>query len=352
MVRTKSNFMIGLFVTAGVVIGVAAVIWLGASKYFEEGAFYVTYFDESVQGLQVDSRVKYRGVDIGKVQSIGVAPDRKLVEVVMKIDLAGETVQNVVTQLRAVGITGIVFIELDRRNAGDPILAPPSGMETRYPVIASQFSQAKQMLTSVDRIMSRIEQVDLKGISDQLKQTSRAVETFFTGKQMTDILAKLDSTAGSIDQTSRAVETFLTGKQMTGILAKLDSTADGLDQGLRRIDRILAEGKVEEVLEEARQGLQESRKTIAVVRDLVAAVREEVKNLKASETADRAGRLLEGIDRRTRGMKMDFERTTDDIRQAVDSLKLLLDRLHENPSDLIFSRSSVDDGPQRGEVKR
>ena len=328
--------MIGLFVTAGIVLGVAAIIWVGASQYFEEGLFYATYFDESVQGLQVDSRVKYRGVDIGKVQSIGVAPDRKLVEVVMKIDLRGETGKNVVTQLRAAGITGIVFIELDRRNAEDPILMPPPGMQTRYPVIASQLSQAKQMLTSVDRIMSQIEQVDLKGISDQLKQTSRAVET------------------------------FLSGKQMTGILAKLDSTAGSLDQGLRRIDRILAEARVEAILEEARQGLeetrqgvqearqglQETRKTITDIRELVVAVREEVKNIKASEIADRAGRLLKEIDRRTRGMKTDFERTTDDIRQAADSLKLLLDRLQANPSDLIFSQSPVEDGTQKGEVER
>ena len=321
MARRNSNFMIGLFVTAGVVIGVAAIVWLGASQYFEGGSFYVTYFDESVQGLQVDSRVKYRGVDIGKVQSIGVAPDHKLVEVVMKIDLHGETGQNVVTQLRALGITGIVFIELDRRNPEDPILTPPPGMETRYTVIASQLSQSKQMLSSVDRIMSRIEQVDLRGISDQLKQTSRAVET------------------------------FLNGKQMTGILAKLDSTAGSLDQGLRRIDRILAEGKVEGILEEARQGLQESRKTIADARELVAAVRGEVKNLKASETADRAGRLLEGIDRRTRGMKTDFERTTEDIRQAAEKLNLLLDRLQANPSDLIFSRPPVDDGPRMEEAR-
>jgi phospholipid/cholesterol/gamma-HCH transport system substrate-binding protein len=312
MARRNANFMIGLFVTAGVVLGVAAIIWVGASQYFEEGLFYVTYFDESVQGLQVDSRVKYRGVDIGKVESIGVAPDRKLVEVVMKIDLAGETGQNVMTQLRAAGITGIVFIELDRRNREDPILLPPPGMETRHPVIASQLSQAKQMLSSVDRIMGKIEQVDLKGISDQLKQTSQAVET------------------------------FLTGKQMTGILAKLDSTAGSLDQGLRRIDRILAERRIEGVLDEASQG----------VRELVGAVRGEVKNLKASETADRAGRLLEGIDRRTRGMKTDFERTTEEIRQAAESLKLLLDRLQANPSDLIFSRAPFDDGPQRKEVER
>jgi phospholipid/cholesterol/gamma-HCH transport system substrate-binding protein len=322
MARKNSHFMIGLFVTTGVAIGVAAIVWVGASKYFEAGSVYVTYFDESVQGLQVDSRVKYRGVDIGKVQNIGVAPDHKLVEVVMKINLAGESWKNVVTQLRAAGITGIVFIELDRRNLDDPILIPPPGMAVRYPVIASQLSQTKQIITSVDRIMSRVEQVDIKGISDQLKETSRAVET------------------------------FLTGKQMTGILAKLDSTAGGLDQGLRRIDRILAEGRLEGVLNEATQGLQESRRAIADVRELVTALRGEVENLKAPEIADRAGRLLKEIDRRTRGMKSDFERTTEDIRQAADSLKLLLDRLNENPSDLIFSRPAVDERAQRREVER
>jgi len=30
--------MIGLFVTVGLVIGVAAIIWVGASTYFEKGS--------------------------------------------------------------------------------------------------------------------------------------------------------------------------------------------------------------------------------------------------------------------------------------------------------------------------
>jgi phospholipid/cholesterol/gamma-HCH transport system substrate-binding protein len=171
------------------------------------------------------------------------------------------------------------------------------------------------------------------------------VETFLTGKRMTGVMAKLDSTAGSLEQTSRAVETLITGKEIKDFLAKLDSTAGSLDHGLQRIDRILTEGRVEGVLEEALQGLQESRRTIADLRDLVAALRSEVNNLKLSETAERAGRLLEGIDRRTRGMKTDFERTTDEIRQAADSLKLLLDRLRANPSDLIFSRPPAEGEP-------
>ena len=320
--------MIGLFVTVGLVIGVAAIVWVGASKYFEEGSVYVTYFDESVQGLQVDSRVKYRGVDIGKVQSIEVAPDHKLVEVVMKIDLAGESWKNLVTQLRAAGITGIVFIELDRISPDEQMLMPPPGMEVPFPVIGSQSSQTKQIITGMDKIMGQIQQVDLKGISDQIKDTTRALET------------------------------LLSGKQMTGIMAKLDSAAGHLDRGLQRIDRLLADGRVEGILDGAKQGLKEaelglheSRRTIAELRELVAEVRGQVEGLRAPEIADRASRLLREIDRRTRGMKTDFERTTEDIRQAADSLKLLLDRLNENPSDLIFSQPP-DDMSAQGEVRK
>src|SRR3972149_6210708 len=120
MARKTSKFMIGLFVTIGILIGMVAVVWLGASKYFEKGATYVTYFDESVQGLQLDSAVKYRGVEVGRVEKIRVAPDNRLIEIIMKIDLKGELERDDVAQLKAAGITGIVFVELSRKDPGEP----------------------------------------------------------------------------------------------------------------------------------------------------------------------------------------------------------------------------------------
>jgi phospholipid/cholesterol/gamma-HCH transport system substrate-binding protein len=317
--------MVGLFVITGVLIGVAAIVWLGAANYFQKGTRYVTYFDESVQGLQVDSRVKYRGVDVGSVDRIGVAPDQRLVEVVVKIDLEGDVESSIVTQLKAAGITGIVFVELDRRQPDDPIFIPTAGMKTFYPVIPSQPSQTKQMLSSIDRIMEKVVQIDLKEISDQIRQTSRAIET------------------------------FLTGKEMTNIVRNLDSTTAGLKRSLRRIDRILAEGKadsiistVEQGLGEARQGIGETREGIAEIRKLLAVIGKEVEDLKAAEIAGKSQSLIEGLDRRTKAMASDVESTTDDIRQAVESLRMLIESLRENPSDLLFSRPVRDARERKG----
>ncbi|MCE5283866.1 MAG: MlaD family protein, partial [Deltaproteobacteria bacterium] len=258
MARKQSRFMIGLFVAVGILIGVVAVVWLGASKYFQKGTYYVTYFDESVQGLQVDSGVKYRGVEIGNVEKISVAPDQRLVEVVMKINLEGDIQKTIVTQLRAAGITGIVFVELDQRTSGAENLLSPTAIPTPYPVIPSQPSQTKQMLSIVDKIMERVSQLDLQGVSERLIETSRAAEN------------------------------FLAGPEMKGILHNVDASTASLEGSLRRIDRILADGNVEGILLEARQGIGETRQGIAETRGgiaearlLISGLREEIERLKA-----------------------------------------------------------------------
>jgi len=313
MARKQSRFMIGLFVAVGILIGVVAVVWLGASKYFQKGTYYVTYFDESVQGLQVDSGVKYRGVEIGNVEKISVAPDQRLVEVVMKINLEGDIQKTIVTQLRAAGITGIVFVELDQRASGAENLLSPTAIPTPYPVIPSQPSQTKQMLSSVDRIMERISQVDLPGISEQLIDTSRAIETFFTSREM------------------------------KGILRNLDATAASLERGVGRIDRILAEGRVEGILQETQQGLGEVRAGFSEARRFIADLRQEVERIQAARTAGQARDLIETMETRTRRMASDLESTTDEIRRTTEDLRDFIGKVQENPSDLFFSKPVRDE---------
>ena len=65
-----SYFKIGLFVIAAVVIGVIGVVVLGAGTIFRKEALVETYIDESVQGLDIGSPVKFRGVPVGNVERI------------------------------------------------------------------------------------------------------------------------------------------------------------------------------------------------------------------------------------------------------------------------------------------
>lgn len=311
MRNKRSLFLVGLFVCCGIVITVAAFIWLGASKYFEKGRDYVTYFDESVQGLQVDSRVKYRGVDIGSVKRIKVAPDNRLVEVLLKVDLPSVVGSDIVSQLKSAGITGIVFIELDRRIQGDEVFYPPEEMRGDYPVIPSQPSQTKQMLSNVDKIMSRMEKVDLAGVAERLKITSISIEKFFSaGLILEDRVIEAVSSLNSVTKkTEKAIEDALI-PELTGEAKKSLSDAQA-------------------VMADLKKGVIEANRLITMIQ-------KEVEVINSEEVSGNLRSAIASIELQTRHLSSEIEATNEDIRRTSESLRMLVTRLYESPSDILF----------------
>ena len=300
MARRPSHLVIGLFTSIGIVIGAGLIFWLGASKYFEKGDTYVTYFDESVQGLQVDSSVKYRGVDIGRVKQIRVAPDNRLIEVIMKIQLRGELEKTVVSELKTAGITGIVFVELDRIDPAEPPRSPQIEFPTEYPIIPSRPSEIRQILSSVERITEKINQIDFGAISNRMESAARSAENFFGGPRIQSIMFNLESATASLDST------------------------------IGKVDKVMAEGQFEDVLGEMKAALVEARMLMKTTKD-------ELGEMKLAQTAGKADRLVENLDRRTRAMSLEIRATSESLRRASENLERLLDRLSNNPSDLLFS---------------
>jgi len=196
MIKKKTYFLVGFFVLAGALIAVGTVIWLGASQYLQKGERFVTYFDESVQGLQVDSSVKYRGVEIGMVEKIQVAPDYRLIEVVMKINFSGDAANKTIAKLKAAGITGIVYVELDHRKKGDINRTPQINFEPDYPLIPSNPSEIQEIVSGVDDVVKKLQDVNFKAISDELVSATKSVNTFFAGQKMTKIIRKWWVTEG------------------------------------------------------------------------------------------------------------------------------------------------------------
>src|SRR3989304_824848 len=227
MARKTSKFMIGLFVTIGILIGMVAVVWLGASKYFEKGATYVTYFDESVQGLQSDSAVKYRGVEAGRVQRIRVAPDNRLIEVVMKIDLRGELERDHVAQLKAVGITGIVFVELDRKEPDKPDLSPKISFASEYPIISSKPSDFKQLITGIDNVIQSLNKIDTQGISDHIKSTLKVLES---------VVASVNNVVGSVEKALGAGKLEETMLEVKNTLLKAQNFISDVQKDLQALN--------------------------------------------------------------------------------------------------------------------
>ena len=75
--EAKVNFVfVGVFVLVLSTALIAGVLWLSSGKYYRKSYdIYQTYMSESVAGLNLNAPVKYRGVDVGRVRTIALAPE-------------------------------------------------------------------------------------------------------------------------------------------------------------------------------------------------------------------------------------------------------------------------------------
>lgn len=65
------HIRLGAFILGAVAIAVIFVVAFGAGWWWRPKVLMETYFDESVQGIDVSSPLKYRGVNVGVVSRIG-----------------------------------------------------------------------------------------------------------------------------------------------------------------------------------------------------------------------------------------------------------------------------------------
>jgi phospholipid/cholesterol/gamma-HCH transport system substrate-binding protein len=315
MASQKTKFVVGLFLVAGISIALLGLIWLGVSRYFEKGRSYVTYFNESVQGLDKDSPVKYRGVSVGRVVSIGVAPDSKLVKVVLKLDTGMALNTNIVAQLKPVGITGGVFVELDQRKKDEPDLSPPLSFPSEYPIVASKPSDLSQIFKGVDDVISKIKALDLEGISIKVKSNLDTIEKTVQEANVKGVSRKLE---GSLDQLHR----ILDSQQWDKIIASTQATVQAANEFFVRGNDTLAH--VEDAFAQVR----------GIIADNEQSIREALENV--NRTIERTASLATGADETLSYMRRNLLVSAQNLEKASENLNRLLEILAQQPSQFLF----------------
>src|SRR5436309_15242868 len=70
MSQRANYFKLGLFVIGAIVAGILVLLIIGTGRFLQKRVTIETYFNESVQGLDIGSKMKYRGVEVGQVTRI------------------------------------------------------------------------------------------------------------------------------------------------------------------------------------------------------------------------------------------------------------------------------------------
>ena len=267
--ESKVNFAaVGAFVIVLTVTMIAGVLWLASGKYYRKSYdTYQTFMAESVSGLNVNAPVRYRGVDVGRVRRIALAPgDVEHVEITLEIERGTPVKEDTLATLQTQGLTGIAYVELmaGRRDSPALVVRP----DAPYPVIASAPSLMNRLETALPMLLADLTRVagNVNSLLDE--QNRRAVKATLTD------LASLSRT---LAQRSRSIEATLAGAEramegaarVTGelprLVARAERTADALERMAEEVGAAGASGRA--ALDSARGTLDSARGTLDATRD-------------------------------------------------------------------------------------
>jgi phospholipid/cholesterol/gamma-HCH transport system substrate-binding protein len=178
METDKRYFIEGLFIIAFAIAAALFAVWL-VNTGKRDDVVYRIHFGESVSGLALGDPVKFRGVDVGSVTTIGLDPaNSQLVQVDVRLRKDTPVKTDTRASLKLKGITGVVYVELTGGSPGAQNLAAATA-EGQVPEIAYEKSSLANILDQLPRVISKFSALedraakvvsDVAGVTSEVKQ--------------------------------------------------------------------------------------------------------------------------------------------------------------------------------------
>lgn len=275
----KVNFaVVGIFVLLLSAALMGGVLWFSSGKsYRTEYDTYQTYMKESVSGLNLNAPVRYRGVEVGRVQKIALAPDNvEQVQLTLGIERGTPVKVDTVALLQTHGLTGITFVELTGGSRDAPALKKQSGEV--FPVIKTGPSLMTRLDTSVTALLTNLNHSaeNINALLDDdnrraIKHTLADIEILshtLAARQAT-IDSGLSNAARTMENTAR-----LTG-ELPQLLIRIQHSADSFDRMSDEVKR--AASSTRATMDSAQQftneTLPEIHQLVLELRDLTGSLR-------------------------------------------------------------------------------
>lgn len=251
---------VGIF-TLVLGIGMVSAYWWfsGSQKALTE---YTIVSGLPVTGLSPEAKVKFRGVDIGKVTEISLDPKSQNtilidIQVEQSLKLSSESY----AELRLQGLTGLAFIDINDEStnaaelpAGGEIPLRASFMDrliAKGPQLITQLEvllqNTSQLSTSANRILSSLDERKLnRTIANFETASEKALPMLDSATQMFNNTSKMMSdknrvqliqTLESVQQTSDATRPLIDELALT--TKKFRSTAEQIEFSTHRLTNTL-----------------------------------------------------------------------------------------------------------------
>jgi phospholipid/cholesterol/gamma-HCH transport system substrate-binding protein len=240
-VEERVNYtLVGLFTLVLGAALVGGVLWLSSEQSYRKSYdVYLVDMRESVSGLSLDSAVKYRGVEVGRVRRIALAAGNgEVVRLTLHIERGTPVKEDTVATLRTQGLTGIADVELSGGSAGSaPLLARAP---EEHPVIPSAPSLLVRLDTALSALLTNANRTS-ESVNALLDEESR--------RAFKRALADLEVLAGTLAARSAAIDAGLAkaaiamdnaaraSGELPGLVARMQGSADGLERMAADVSR-------------------------------------------------------------------------------------------------------------------
>src|SRR5438309_2979179 len=336
-----SYFKIGIFVISAVVIGIIGVVVLGVGTIFQKKSIVETYIDESVQGLDVGSPVKFRGVPVGRVEQISLtsaeyATKREYVVVRMSIssnmfqfqvnDPKSEQLKEALDRgfrirIAPQGLTGVAYLEADYL---DPERNPPLEIDWQpyYPYIPSTRSRITQLSEAVERILRNFSDIDIAQLSQTIDKSLVAMTKLAENANLDKIGGQANALLNELRETNRQINALVSNPELKTAIADASASAGRARQIIER-----AEKPVNQMLTDLPQATESLSRLIKRLDSV------------ATDLPETSGQLRQTIQRMNRliaNQQRDIEKTMDNLRAVSENMKEITDNSKKYPSQVLF----------------
>jgi len=286
MEREANYAAVGAFVLLLVAMAGTFVYWYSDSRDRRDYVRYEIYFDGSVSGLSEGGAVRYLGVDIGRVRRIrldGRGADR--VMVIVDIDSTTPISERTVAQLSLLGVTGLLYIDLQQLAPGKSALRVLESVPSvTYPVIRSARSSFDTFVSSLPDVAMRTGELVVRAnslLSDRnIAMLSQLIDNLNraganlpaavsdAGTLIAELRGATGETRAVLADVQRATQSA--GPDLAAGMDRLRVARDNMARASQKLDELIAENRAD-VRSFARDGLPQID---ALVRDSRAAARE------------------------------------------------------------------------------
>jgi len=232
-----SHFRIGLFLLCSIVLIMAALFWIGAVGFYHKTRGYVTYIDSSVEGLSPGSKIRYRGLEVGRVSGFGLARDGDLIRINLEIRPDFRIERRHAVQLKLKGITGERYLALVKASPNVRRVKPPEGVEPKQPVIPSVPGQMERVVQGLRSVYRDFRSVDVQGLTKQWRTLAARANSLLASDELNATLHRLNTLAGELNDLSRDLRQAKPGEEWRKTMRELSRSAASAEELVASLER-------------------------------------------------------------------------------------------------------------------